>query len=80
MRNRSGWLGPIDLRSARLEKMLLPYADIRAEFEQLAGAVNGKFAGAAKELSEALIVNPYDVNEMAQALKRRERCHFMNIS
>jgi trehalose 6-phosphate synthase len=29
-----------------------------------------KFAGAAEELSEALIVNPYDINEVAQALQK----------
>ncbi|MEK1850794.1 MAG: trehalose-6-phosphate synthase [Phyllobacterium sp.] len=29
-----------------------------------------KFAGAAEELEHALIVNPYDVNEVAQAIKR----------
>jgi trehalose 6-phosphate synthase len=29
-----------------------------------------KFAGAAEELSDALIVNPYDINEVAQALKK----------
>lgn len=110
-----------------------PYADIRAELEQLTGAVNGeyadfnwapiqyinrsiereklallfrcsliglitplrdgmnlvakeyiaaqdaedpgililsKFAGAAEALDDALIVNPYDINEVAQAIRR----------
>jgi trehalose 6-phosphate synthase len=30
--------------------------------------VLSKFAGAAEELTDALIVNPYDVDEMAQAV------------
>ncbi|MEJ1120532.1 trehalose-6-phosphate synthase [Phyllobacterium sp. CCNWLW109] len=29
-----------------------------------------KFAGAAEELSEALIVNPYDINDVAQAIQK----------
>ncbi|MGH6995821.1 MAG: trehalose-6-phosphate synthase, partial [Stellaceae bacterium] len=32
--------------------------------------VLSKFAGAAKELNAALVVNPYDIGELAQALYR----------
>jgi trehalose 6-phosphate synthase len=32
--------------------------------------VLSKFAGAAKELNAALIVNPYDIGELAQSLYR----------
>lgn len=59
---------------------------VAARDDELGVLILSSFAGAARELSEALIVNPYDTNSMAVAMDRallmteyeqRERMRFM---
>ena len=39
-----------------------------------------KFAGAAAQLSDAVLVNPYDINDMTQGFVRHSKCRWKSGS